>query len=122
MRINPAPFSANFFLYSYEEEYMLSFISSDKIQAIRFHSTKRFIDDLCHINKSEKLGKFIYDTYSKDLEVKIEHQGGHATFLKLNITIMKKKSFYISCLIKQTPCENVSYTKKYPSKYFLFNN
>ena len=33
MGIDPAPFSANLFLYSHEEEYMPSLISSDKIKA-----------------------------------------------------------------------------------------
>ena len=46
MGIDPAPLWANLSLYSYEEEYMASLISSDKIKARYFPSTERFIDDL----------------------------------------------------------------------------
>ena len=38
------------FLYQYEHWYMESAISEDKGKARHFHSTKRFIDDLCTIN------------------------------------------------------------------------
>ena len=40
MGIDQAPFLENLFLYSYEEEYMSSLISSDKIKTRHFHSTK----------------------------------------------------------------------------------
>ena len=35
-----------------------------------------------------------------ELELKIEHQGNHASFLNLDITI-KEEIFPISCLIKE---------------------
>ena len=65
VEIDPAPFWANLFLYSYEEEYMSSLISSDKIKVRYFHSTNRFIGDLCAVNDGGKFGKFICDIYPK---------------------------------------------------------
>ena len=59
MGINLAPFWANPFLYSYEEEYMSSLISSDKIKVRRYHLTKRFIDDLFAINDGGEFGKSV---------------------------------------------------------------
>ena len=87
MGIDPAPFWANLFLSSYEDEYVTSLISTDKVKAKKFHSTKRFIDDLCAINDGGEFGKSCMDIYPKDLELKVEHQGEHATFLNLDITI-----------------------------------
>ena len=87
MGIDPAPFWANLFLSSYEEEYMSTLISSDLTKAKRFHSTKRFIDDLCAINDGGEFGRSYLDIYPKELELKIEHQGEHASFLNLDITI-----------------------------------
>ena len=40
MEIDPAPFWANLFLYSYETEYMSEFISNDKVKARHFHASK----------------------------------------------------------------------------------
>ena len=55
MGIDPAPFWANRFSYFYEEEYMSLIISSDKLKARHFHSTKRFTDDFCAIMMGENL-------------------------------------------------------------------
>lgn len=66
---------ANLFLGSYEEEYMSLLISSDKIKAGHFHSTKRFIDDDCAINDGGELLKeglfVIYVHKSLSLRLKI---------------------------------------------------
>ena len=45
MGIYPAPFWANFYLYNYESKYIVSLTRT--ITGRRFHSTFRFIDDLC---------------------------------------------------------------------------
>ena len=68
-------------MYSYEEEYAPSLIFSDKINARYFYSTKRYIDDLCVINDRGEFERSICEIYPKELELKIEHQGDHATFL-----------------------------------------
>ena len=75
MGIDPAPFWAILFLYSYEEAYMSSLISSDKIKARHFLSTKRFNHDLCTINDDVD-GEFkrsIRDMYRMEFEVKVKH-------------------------------------------------
>ena len=61
--------------------------SSDKIRARHFHSTKRFIDDFCAINYGGEFERSICEIYPKELELKVEHQGDHAIFLNLDITI-----------------------------------
>ena len=66
---------------------MSSLISSDKIKTRHFHSTKHFIEDLCTINYGGELGRSICEIYPKELNLKAEHQGDHATFLKLDIII-----------------------------------
>ena len=87
MGIDPAPFWANLFLYQYELRYMETLISEDKVKARHFHSTKRFIDDLCAINDGALFERVYRDIYPDELELKKEHSGQHATFLNLDITI-----------------------------------
>ena len=66
---------------------MTDLISSDKVKARHFHSTKRFIDDLCALNDGGEFGKVHKDIYPNELELKVEHSGSHASFLNLDITI-----------------------------------
>ena len=87
MGIDPAPFWANLFLYQFEQRYMSDLISTDKVKARHFHSTKRFIDDLCAINDGNLFGTVYKDIYPEELELKLEHSGTHASFLNLDITI-----------------------------------
>ena len=94
MGIDPAPFWANLFLYSYEEEYMKKLITIDKIKARRYHATSRFIDDLCAINDGGKFENTFRQIYPPSLELKKEHSGTHATFLNLDINIVDKKFIY----------------------------
>ena len=94
MGIDPAPFWANLFLYKYEEEYITNMMSTNPIKARYFHSTKRFIDDLCAVNDSGEFGRVFKDIYPDELELKVEHFGQHATFLNLDITILDNKFVY----------------------------
>ena len=94
MGIDPAPFWANLFLYQFEQRYMTDLISSDKVKARHFHSTKRFIDDLCAINDGNLFGQIYKDIYPEELELKLEHSGSHASFLNLDITISENKFVY----------------------------
>ena len=87
MGIDPAPFWANLFLYTYEEKYVSTTIASDPMKARHFHSTKRFIDDLCAINDGGEFGRVFMNIYPEELELKVEHSGCHASFLNLDITI-----------------------------------
>ena len=94
MGIDPAPFWANLFLYQFEQRYMTDLISTDKVKARHFHSTKRFIDDLCAINDGNLFGRIYSDIYPEELELKVEHSGTHASFLSLDITIIEDMFVY----------------------------
>ena len=87
MGIDPAPFWANLFLYFFESKYVKDLISLGSQKAYKFHGTGRFIDDLCAINDGNEFYKSFKNIYPHDLELKVEHQGTHATFLDLDITI-----------------------------------
>ena len=99
MGFDPEPFWANLFLCSYEQEYMSSLISSDKIKARHFYSAKLFIDDLCAINDCGEFGRTICEIYPKELEFKVKHQADHATFLNEDITI--KEGVFICKLFQK---------------------
>ena len=91
MGIDPAPFWANLFLYTYESEYVSNLIKSgsndDKAKARHFHATKRFIDDLCTLNDGGVFGDVFQDIYPPELDLKLEHSGTHGTFLNLDIEV-----------------------------------
>ena len=99
MRIDPAPFWANLFLYTYENEYMSELISNDKVKARHFHATKRFIDDLGTLNDGGVFSDVYKDIYPPELQLKVEHSGKHATFLNLDITV--KDGVFIYKLLDQ---------------------
>ena len=85
MGIDPAPFWANLFLYHFEAKYFTSLVSARSKIPYNFHSIGRFIDDLC-VSMIGTLSLIILrDIYPKELELKLEHQGSHATFLDLDI-------------------------------------
>ena len=91
MGIDPAPFWANIYLYSYEAKYITDLVKSNntqnKIIARKYHSTNRFVDDLCALNDGGEFGKSHKKIYSKEMELKPEHQGLHATFLEIETNI-----------------------------------
>ena len=91
---DPSPFWANLFLYAYEASYMSELIDLDKVKARHFHSTKRFIDDLCALNDGGEFGRVYKDIYPNELELKVEHSGSHASFLNLDITIKEGLFIY----------------------------
>ena len=66
---------ANLFLYAYEANYMTDLISSDKVKARHFHSTKRFIDDLCALNDGGEFGRVHKDIYPNELVLKVTTKG-----------------------------------------------
>ena len=87
MGIDPAPFWANLHLYAYEYQFMSELMSTDKIRARRFLYATRFIDDECNLNDGGEFGRSFRSIYPAELELKCEHQGTHATFLDLDISI-----------------------------------
>ena len=64
MGIDCSPFWANLFLYSYEEIYTRSLISSDKVKPSPFDSAKCVIDDTFLINDVCEFGKNIFKDIS----------------------------------------------------------
>ena len=88
MGIDPAPFWANLHLYTYEDAFIFRLIKSDKGRAIKFRHSTRFIDDECNLNDNGEFGKSYREIYPNNLELKCEHEGSHATFLDLDITIL----------------------------------
>ena len=55
--------------------------------AYRFHGTSKFIEDFCTINDDGEFSSSYKYIYPKQLELKLEHQGEHATFLDLDTAI-----------------------------------
>ena len=94
MGIDPAPFWANLHLYSYECAFITRLMSSDKGRAMKFRYATRFIDDECNLNDDDEFGRSFREIYPDELELKCEHQGIHATFLQLDITIREGIAIY----------------------------
>ena len=63
-------------------------MKSDKVRARKYLHATRFIDDECNLNDTGDFGLSHHLIYPKHLQLKCEHQGNHATFLELDITIM----------------------------------
>ena len=87
MGIDPAPFWANLYLYSYEKKFILFLIKTDKARARKFLNAIRFIDDECNINDAKEFAKSFKEIYPSHLQLKCEHEGIHATFLELDILV-----------------------------------
>ena len=83
--IDPVSFSANCFLYTYENEYMSRLISNDKVKGHHFYVTKRF--SLSTLNDGVELNDICKNIYLSELKLKIEHFGIQATFLNLDIAV-----------------------------------
>ena len=66
---------------------MISLIKTNNTIAYKFNGCRRFIDDRCCINDSGEFGKSYKYIYPEELELKCEHQGTHATFLDIDISI-----------------------------------
>ena len=56
-------------------------------RAYKFHGVSRFIDDHCTINDDGELSSSYKHVHPKQLKLKLETQGEHATFFDLDITI-----------------------------------
>jgi len=94
MGIDPAPFWANLFLYKYEHQYIKNLIKNNRIKAKHFHSTFRFIDDLCAINDGAEFSRVFKEIYPDELVLEVEHQGESATFLNLGVNIVNNQFVY----------------------------
>ena len=54
----------------------------------------RFIDDECNLNYGGEFDRSFPSLYPKELELKCEHEGSHATILELDIRIVDGKFIY----------------------------
>ena len=88
MGIDPAPFWANLYLYKYECDHVTKLIKSDKHRALKYRHSSRFIDDEFNVNDFGEFGRSFHQIYPSDLHLKCEHNGTHATFLELAISII----------------------------------
>ena len=88
MGIDPAPFWANLYLYFYEDKFIVRLITDDKKRARKFLHAERFIDDECNLNDCKEFSKSFPEIYPPELQLKCEHEGTHATFLDLDISII----------------------------------
>ena len=61
---------------------------------MKFRYATRFIDDECNLNDDDEFGRSFREIYPDELELKCEHQGTHATFLQLDITIRDGIAIY----------------------------
>ena len=100
MGSDPAPFMANFFLYSYERKYIQNLRKADVAKARLFRNTFRFIDDLLTINDNGEFEKCYRDIYPTELELKKEHSGRQVSFLDLKIEL-NDRSFQTSLFDKR---------------------
>ena len=94
MGIDPAPFWANLYLYFYENDFITKLISTDKFRARKFLNAFRFIDDQCNLNDSNEFSRSHAEIYPSELQLKCEHQGNHATFLDLEISVVNNTFVY----------------------------
>ncbi len=92
MGIDPAPFMANLYLYTYEFDKMEELTRSDRGVALKFNKTFRFIDDLIDLNNDGVMERIWKEIYPPELILKKENPTDQkATFLDLNIEIIEKK-------------------------------
>ena len=87
MGIDPAPHWANLYLYSYEETHVTTLMKHDPVSARKYKYAFRFIDDECNLNDFGQFKNSCQSIYPIELEVKCEHDGQHATFLELDISV-----------------------------------
>ena len=62
-------------------------MKSDPVSARRYRYASRFIDDQCNLNDAGQFNKSCSSIYPPELHVKCEHEGLHATFLELDISV-----------------------------------
>ena len=94
-----APFLANLFLFSYENEWMMKTAKIDRKLAKSFNDSVRYIDDLLTINNNGLMKKHMNDIYPKELDLKHENSGNDksASYLDLKLDVTNKeitKSLY----------------------------
>ena len=85
-----APFLANLFLFSYENEWMMRMKQTDPHLARQFSNSVRYIDDLLTINNDGLMKKHMNEIYPEELELKHENSecDKSASYLDLQLDVM----------------------------------
>ena len=90
MNIDADSYSANLFPYFFESKYIQQFNILRISIAYKFHGASGFMLNFCRTSNNGKVSSSMKHVYPKQLELKLEHQGKHATFLDLDIKIEDK--------------------------------
>ena len=75
------------YIFTIESEFISTLSRTDRFREFKFKHCFRFIDDACSINDDNEFENSCKAIYPKDLHLKCEDTGNHATFLQLDITI-----------------------------------
>ena len=94
MGLCPAPHFANLYLHRLEYEFSIKNIKQNAKAAYYYNGCMRYIDDLCCLNDEGNFGITYKNIYPRELELKCENQGDHATFLDLDIRISNNQYVY----------------------------
>ena len=85
-----APFLANLFLFSYENEWMMKMKKENPQLAHKFNHSTRYIDDLLTLNNDGLMKEYMNDIYPDELDLKHENAKNdqQASYLDLNINVI----------------------------------
>ena len=85
-----APFLANLFLFSYENEWMMKMKKENPQLAHKFNHSTRYIDDLLTLNNDGLMKEHMNDIYPDELVLKHENAKNdkQASYLDLNINVI----------------------------------
>ena len=88
-----APFLANLFLFSYENEWMMKMKTENPQSARKFNRSTRYIDDLLTINNDGLMKEYMNDIYPDELDLKHENAKNdkQSSYLDLNINVVDMK-------------------------------
>ena len=82
------------YLYNCESKYVANLIRTNKLRGTGFHSTFWFIEDLCALGYGGEFSETFVEINPIKLELKVEYNGSHATFLHLDNSIDKGEFIY----------------------------
>ena len=129
MGIDPASFWASLSLYFFESKYIKRKSINGSLKHINIMGFLGFIDDLFAINVDIELLTSFKKIYPKELELRVEHQGNHVSFLDLDIKIDdsifvyklfdKREKFPFFIFRVSSLSSNISSTIFYGSKNFF---
>ena len=74
-------------LYFFESKHIKQLISNGLSKAYEYDAVSRFTDDLRAINDDNEFLTSFKNIYPKEVDLKVEHQGNHASFLDLDVKI-----------------------------------